>query len=486
MKKYVFLCLVILLNSFLIAEEYEKDEWTNDENEIFNAIDVKEEKIDEENEELKAQKTKNNYFSKMYVEGVLGYSKLKNNNYYAKINSHILASYYEAFLSFSTTSEKTLALRFSPILMHYPKNHISYVLSLYLSSFNTPQTFKNLYKPLISSVSTTSNRKFYPPLNSLKISKNSRDEGIALEVSLPFFNFYSFWKNTKKGNIFNTYISYKNNFSNSSRLNIGFISSIQEIKEKIAYSQVYGLDFNFSHQFFYINSISLLNILPKRKPSASSFALKAEGGITSNIASLYTGISYKGAYYLGDQNLKKLLQKKSFLSFYLQGKIKHKIFKLNGLYYLLKDYKTNKMQHSYGFFYSLGNSQFSYKNELYYKASLYKIKFAINIKPNLNYFRLLNLSLFLYLQDKNINPKCLKQYEIASKCSFNIAKNFHLNFAFATMQENKNWKKLMFLASTSFNFTISQEKTKEKGEIKLKYNSKNNRFDITFKLKIEY
>ena len=491
MKKYASLVFLVLLTFLLVAEEgeeYGKDEWENDynreEKELF--IVLQDETQDEK--DISDKYVKNNYFTKMYVEGVFNWAKPKH--YAGKINSHILAAYYEAFLSYGFDSKTLLALRFSPILMHYPKKHVSPVLSLYFGNFKTPLSFRNIYNPLISSITTTSNRKFFPPLNAIKISKRNSDEGVALEVSLPFFNYYSFWKNTNKGNIFNTYISYKNKFSNSSKLNIAVISSIQETKKeglkKNPYIQIYGLDFNFTHQFFYINSLSLLTVLPKKMPSFSSIALKTEAGLTSSFASLHSGISYKGAHYLGNQNIKSLLQRKTFLSFYLQGKLKYKIFSVNTMYYLLKDYKLAKIQHSYGIFYSLGNMIISYKNELFYKNEIYKIKFGLNITPNLNYFKSFNISSFLYLQDKRINPSCIKKYEISSKCGFNIGKNFGLNFAFATMQEKSNWKKIVFFASTTATFNFAQEKTKEKGEIKLKYNGKKETFELSLKLRIEY
>ena len=495
MKKYEALCFFLLLPCFLIAEqeelEYGKDEWENDynveEKELFNIIESQDE---EKDEELTKNQVKNNYFTKMYVEGVFNLSK--NNHYSGKINSHILASYYEAFLSFAPYSKNILALRFSPILMHYPKKQCTPVFSLYFGSFNTPITFRNIYNPLISSITASSNRKLFPPLNAIKIAKKGNNEGIALEISLPFFNYYAFWKNTKNGNIFNNYISYKTHLSSLSNLNIAFVSSIQEIKvkkiKKNPYLQLYGLDFNFSHPFFYINSISLLSILPKKVPSFRSFAFRGEAGLTSSYASLHTGLSYKGSYYLGNQNLKNLLQRKTFLSFYLQGKLKYKIFRLNGMYHLLKDYKENKIQHSYGIFYSLGNPFFSYKNELLYKKGVYKIKFAVNITPNSVYLKRFNISSFLYFQDKKINPLCIKKYEASSKFAFDIAKHFGLNFSFAMMQENKEarWQKVVFFSSTAFNFTITQEKAKEKGEIKLKYNSKKNKFELELKFRIEY
>lgn len=499
MKRYAILSFLLLLFSFLIAEEseeYEKDEWNNEKKEVelFNIVETQEENENntEKDDELSNQSFKNNYFTKMYVEGIFNWTKKQSNNYKGKINSYILASYYEAFLSFSYASENSLALRFSPILMHYPKKHISPVFSLYLGSFNTPRSFQNIYKPYFSSITTTSNRKFFPPLNAIKISKknNSFSRATALEVSLPFFNYYSYWKNTKKGNIFNFYLSYKNNISNSSRINIAFISSIQEIKkEKLKnkpYLQIYGLDFNFDSLFFYINSLSAFTVLPKSTPSFSSFAFKSETGLTSRLASLHTGISYKGANYIGDQNLKSLIQRKAFLSFYLQGKLKYKIFRLNGMYHLIKDYKLNKIDHFYGVFYSFENSFISYKNELLYKETIYKIKFALNITPNINYFKYFNISSFLYLEDKKRNPECIKKYELSSKCGFNIVKNFNLNFSFVMMQEKQNWKKITFFTSTALIFNFAQEKTKEKGEVKLKYNSKNNKFEIDVKLRIEY
>ena len=499
MNRYASLLFLIVLATFLIAEEryeYGKDEWENDynieEKGLFNVVEIQESVESQEENEESNKNVKSNYFTKMYIEGVFKWARNQSNHsiYTGKINSHIFANYYEAFLSFAPFSNNVLALRFSPVLMYYPKKFTSPVFSLYFGSFNTPQSFRNVYNPLISSITPTSNRKFSPPLSAMKISKKPSGEGIALEVSLPFFNYYSFWKNTKKGNIFNTYISYKNKFSNFSLFNVALISSIQEIKKenvkRSPYLQIYGLDFNFSNQFFYINSISLLTILPKRVPSFSSFAFRSESGLVSNFVSLHSGISYKGAYYLGNQNLETLLQEKTFLSFYLQGKLKYKIFRLNGVYHLLKDYKLGKIQHSYGIFYSLGTSFFSYKNELLYRKDVYKIKFALNITPSLNYFKLFNIFSFLYLQNRKINPRCIEKYEIASKCGFNFGKHFALNFSFAMMQEKKNWQKMVFFASSTVMLTFSQEKTKEKGEIKVRYNTKKQNFELSFKCRIEY
>lgn len=501
MKKYTIFFFLIFITNFLLAEDilhYGKDEWewdyNNNENnieekELFDLVESQNEKQEENNENN--QKPKNNYFTKMYIESAFNWKGKQSNNYLGKINSYILASYYEAFLGFSSTSKNSLALRFSPILMHYPKKRTIPVLSLYLGNFNTPITFRHIYNPLISTMTVTSNRKFFLPLNSIKIAKAPSDEGVALELSLPFFNFYSFWKNTKKGNIFNSYASYKNNFSNISHLNIAILSSIQEIKKKNlkknAYIQIYGLNLNFSHPIFYINSSSLLSILPKRILSFNSFAFRNEFGFTSSIASLHSGISYKGAYYLGNQKIKSLLQRKSFFTFYLQGKLKYKIVKLNGMYHLIKDFRTNSIQHSFGFFYSLGNSFVSYKNELFYRNEVYKLKFAINIIPHLAYFKLFNVYSFLYLEDMRINPKMIKKYEIATKTSLNIAKYFLLTFSFLVMQEKKNFQRVGFLASSGFTFNFRGEKTKEKGEIKLKYNSnKKNNFEIDIKFRLEY
>ena len=501
MRKHSILFLLLLINNFLIAEnvlDYAEDEWewnynnnknNIEEKELFDIVESQNEKQEENNENN--QKPKNNYFTKMYVESAFNWKGKQSNNYLVKINSYILASYYEAFLGFSTSSENSFALRFSPVLMHYPKKQLSPVLSLYLGAFNTPISFKHVYNPVISSITVTENRKFSPPVNAIKIAKAPSDEGVALELSLPFFNFYSFWKNTKKGNIFNSYASYKNDFSNFSHINIAILSSIQEIKKenlkKNAYIQIYGLNLNFSHPIFYINSSSLLTILPKRMPSFNSFAFRNEFGLTSSIASFHSGISYKGAYYLGNQKIKSLLQRKSFLSFYLQGKLKYKIVKLNGMYHLIKDFKTNSIQHSFGFFYSLGNSFVSYKNELFYRNKVYKLKFAINIMPNLAFFKLFNVYSFLYLEDGKINNQIVKKYEIATKAKFNIAKQFGLDFSFFIRKEKKNFRKAFFFASSGFTFNFRGEKTKEKGEIKLKYNSnKKNNFEIDIKFRLEY
>ncbi|MGP1438075.1 MAG: hypothetical protein ACTTKH_03280 [Treponema sp.] len=501
MKKYIVVFL-ILFSSFLIAEEkeYDSDEWKEhykdsyyiEENEqtLINLVEEIEEV--EEKEESNKEKPQTNYFTKMYIEGILKLKwknpHSKNQAYDGKINSYILANYYEAFLGFNSVSPQfnTLAFRFSPFLMHISKKRLFPVLSLYLGNFNTPQVFRNVSHPIINSLTTTSNREFFPPLKSIKILKRQNNTGIALEVSLPFFNYYSFWKNTAKGNIFNTYISYKNENLPFSKVNIAFVSSIQELKQAKPnlYLQIYGLDFNFASKFFYANSLSLLTVLPAKTPSFSSFALKNEMGVKSKIVSFHTGISYKGAYYLGNQNLKELLQRKTCLSFYIQGKLKHKVFHLASMYHLLKDYKINKIHHSYGIFYSLGNSFISYKNELFYSHNVYKLKLALNIMPNLSHFKLFNISSFLYLQDRKINSKCIKKYEIASKANFNITKDFALNFIFGLMQENL--KEKIFFASSTFNFSFNQEKAKEKGTIKLKYTSKNHSIEVSLRLKIEY
>lgn len=501
MRKHSILFFLLLINNFLIAEnvlDYAEDEWECNYNDNTNNVhDIGEKELfdlvehQEEEKTENIQKPKSNYFTKMYVEGIFNWKGGKSNDYFGKINSHILASYYEAFLGFSSNSKNSFALRFSPVLMHYPKKQLSPVLSLYLGAFNTPISFRHVYNPVISSITVTENRKFFPPLNAIKIAKAPSDEGVALELSLPFFNFYSFWKNSKKGNIFNSYASYKNDFSNLSHINIAILSSIQEIKKenlkKNPYIQVYGLDFNFSHPLFYINSSSLLSILPKRMPSFRSFAFRNEFGFTSSIASLHSGISYKGAYYLGNQKIKSLLQRKSFLSFYLQGKLKYKIVKLNGMYHLIKDFKTNSIQHSFGFFYSLGNSFVSYKNELFYRNEVYKLKFAINIMPNLVFFKLFNIHSFLYLEDRKINNQIVKKYEIATRAKFNMAKHFGLDFSFFIRKEKKNFRKVFFFASSALSFNFRGEKTKEKGEIKLKYNSnKKNNFEIDIKFRLEY
>ena len=130
MKKYASLVFLVLLTFLLVAEEgeeYGKDEWENDynreEKELF--IVLQDETQDEK--DISDKYVKNNYFTKMYVEGVFNWAKPKH--YAGKINSHILAAYYEAFLSYGFDS-KTLLPTYNIVVGVPGESHAIEVASL--------------------------------------------------------------------------------------------------------------------------------------------------------------------------------------------------------------------------------------------------------------------------------------------------------------------------------------------------------------------
>lgn len=516
---FLFLFIFVFQLNTENNEEYGKDEWSDlidlPYQEKVNSIDEKESflepiKDDEEKINKHSKDIRPNYLSKMYIESILKFniSKLKKEtfNWHGIINSYFASHYYEAFLSIKKSEhdkkEKQIfpiigSLRFSPFLMYYPKNKLRPLLSFYAGTFTTPISFYHATNPNISFITPTSKRAFFPSLNAIKISKKGNDLGTAIELSLPFLNFYFYWKDTKLGNQFNVYLAYRNetlnilNNARKAKINLAFLFRLLEINKeknrKNVYLQIYGLNFNFFSNFFYINIFSFLSIFPKKIPDIYSTSLKSEMGFAYKFFDINFGLSHEGSKYIGKQNYNLSIDKNSKQAFYVQGKFKYKIFSTALIYYISKNNK--QIQHNFGIFYSIGNTKIKYKNELLLKDNIYKLRASFSLKPNLNYFSFFNISSFLYLQEKKINTHIIKQYEVASNIHLKFGINFILSFAngiYGKIVPNKLEKKFAFFSSTTLFLIFKQEKIKEKGAINLKYDSAEKNFSISFKLTVEY
>jgi len=445
------------------------------------------------------------YFSKMYVEALMKLKAKKeddkdkmNVSIGGALNAYMVASYYEAFIGLEGDYKDRnclASLRFTPLLMYYPHNALTSVLSFYVGSFRVPASFRSLASMRLGVVGPTSKRKYFPPLNNIKLSKKKNDFGIACELSLPFCNFYFFWQDKKKEHVYNMYASYKNEglLSKKAQLNIAFLSSFfiqkggdETKKSFLHYIGMYGLELNFAYKYFFFNSISSLSASPNKNINISSFSFRKELGFENNMFALNTGFSYRGSLYL----LIKQKKQKDELNFYVQGQFKYKIFSFSLVYNILKFIKDEKMEHSYGFFYSIGNTFIKLKNEVCYKSDVYKMKASLMVYPHMRYFRLFKLSSFLYLQEKRLNRHIVKKYEVATYFYFPIEEHINLQLGIGLSQQNKGklclWEKENIFASLAFRFAFEQDRCKEIAKIALKYNSLKNSFNVLCSLKIEY
>ena len=490
-------------------KEYEWDEWQDyfgiedgsyyeykedDEDDILNKVESK-----------TIKKDSPTYFSKMYIEALMMLKAKKEDakdkmtlNMRGALNAYIVASYYEAFIGLRGDDKDKISfasLRFTPFLMYYPRNTLTSTLSFYVGSFRVPISFRSLANISLKSVSPTSKRKYFPSLNNIKLSKEKSDFGTACEVSLPFCNFYFFWKDKKKEHVYNIYASYKNEelLSKKARLNIAFLSSFfvqkggANTKKSFShYMGVYGLEINFASKYFFSNSLTSLCFLPNKNINISSFSFRNEMGVESKMFILNTGLSYRGSLYL-PTNPKN---QKDELNFYVQGHFRYKIFSLSLVYNILKFIKDEKTGHSYGLFYSIGNAFAKFKNEVYYKDDVYRLRASLMIYPYMRYFRLFNLSSFLYLQEKRLNRHVVKKYEVLSYSHFPMGENVSLQLGIGLLQQNKGklclWEKESVFASLAFHLIFEQDRCKEIASIALKYNSLKNTFNFSCRLKIEY
>lgn len=446
------------------------------------------------------------YFSKMYIEALI---KLKAKKEGAKdkmatsfrgaLNAYIVSSYYEAFLGLSGDEKDRInfaSLRFTPVLMHHPRNTLTSVLSFYVGSFRAPISFRTLHSMSFRAISPTSKRQYFPSLNNIRFSKKKGDFGTACEASLPFCNFYFFWKDKKTEHVYNTYASYKNEelLAKKARLNIAFLSSFfvqktskAERKTFSNYMSVYGLEFNFSSKHFFFNSLNSLCSVLNRNINISSFSFREEMGAGNKMFELNTGLSYQGSLYLPTEKPKN---PKDALNFYIQDKFRYKIFSFCLTYNLLKFINDKRMQHSYGLFYSIGNTYMKFKNEVWYKDDVYKLKASLMIYPHISYFRLFNISSFLHLQEKRLNRHIVKKYEVATYSFFPMEEHISLKLGIGLSQQNKGklclWEKESIFTSLTFRFIFEQDKCKEIVNTTLKYNSFKNFLDFSCNLKIEY
>ena len=523
MKRFLFIFVMSLYASLVFSEsiQYNEDAWSflfsekgesydahyseNADRSLFSILQDSTED-DEKKDVASSKKNVPSYFSKMYIETLLKMSVLEKKsrkiNFNGKCNAYLASSYYEAFLGFKSDEKKVLdvkvaSFRFSPILMYYPCNRLSPTLSFYIGNFKTPRPFLMLQSPTIYRVRPTTQKRFFPALNAIKISKQAGDLGAACEVALPFFNFYFFWKTHDTHNSFNIYSAYRNEDLplKKARLDIAFASSIfqEERKRKLkknkvnTYIQLYCLSFNFESPFFYINSISTISIREKM-PTLSSMSFRDEGGLKYKGASMGAGFSFSGKNYIKKYNSSKLKNNDIF-AFYLQGKFKYKIFAINFSYHLLKGEMGANILHSYGIFYSLSGKYIQFKNELFVRTQLYNLKFALNFKPHLQYFSSMNVASFLYLQDKKINSAILKKYEVASSCVFPFGELLRIKLLAGISQERKDGKKFLgsinFFVSGEAGFVFSQEKWKEKLNVVFRYSTPN-KSEISLKFRIEY
>ena len=483
-------------------------------------------------------------------------SKQNRFNWQSSFNSYLASDYYELFVSFKNNKKipisiNVASLRLSPLLMKDRRNtHVTPLLSFYIGSFCTHSSFKHLYNVNFSHISPTSKRRTHPALNNIKLSKTKGNLGAAFEIALPFFNFYFFWKNIGENsniqksfnsiinnlkaencNEFGLYVSYKNNklLKKKAKINIAFLSSfIQEKgkalkrqalsdKNSIPYTQVYAIDFNFAHSCFFFNLLNGIHILPKQKVDAHSLCVREEGGFAYKILSLNTGFSYEGSHTssanrknsrisqlnneVSNNNISpdtasddssKVL--KDVLAFYVQEKLKWNIFSVAHSYSLIKKTNEQKIRHSYGFFYSIGNKLGLFKNELLFFEELYTLKFSFSTHPNTHYFKAFSASSDLYLQNKNINLHIMKKYEVSSAILFHFTENFSCKIGLSLFQENEGgagrriarWKKEVFTFNTSFLFLFAQDRWKEKGSVSFKYSTHQHKLDILLKMRLEY
>lgn len=576
MHKFCLSMLFFFLLPFLFSQEnYEKDEWTVVQKKSFEHIfccelenEEQYENIDEcISEEQHISPSHPSYLSRMYFEGLFNFnsriamrkdvtfqgdrSKNYNLNWQGFFNSYLASSYYEFFASFKGNNKdaitvSTASLRFSPLLMRYPRpNHLAPLLSFYIGSFRTPLSFRHLSNISFLHISPTSNRRSHPSLNNIKFSKAKGRLGVAFEVALPFFNFYFFWKHkvlqnnakninntnspfvlnrnfaSEVGNEFNLYVAYKNDklMAKKAKLNIAFLSSfIQEkgnalnSKNAKLYTQLYAIDFNFLHPHFFFNSLNGISITPEKTVDAQSLSFREECGFSYKIFSLNAGISYEGARYLSKNTKRdrKTLQINKDTStnassdgrseslgdvfaFYVQEKVKWKIFSASHSYSFVK-IKQAKLQHSYGFFYSIGNRLALFKNELFFFRELYTLKFSFSTHPNMHYFRTFSASSNLYFQDKSINLHVIKKYEVNTSFVFDFTDSLSCKIEAAMFQENgggtigwkARWKKEVFSLKASLFFLFAQERWKEKGGISFKYSTNKNAIDVLLKMRFEY
>ncbi len=469
--------------------------------------------------EVGAKKIESSYFSRMYVEG---FATLKATNKTNKTflnwnggtNAHLLANFYEAFLGFkgdekSAIEAKNLAFRFSPLLMYYPKNKLSPALSFYVGGFKSPHIFGIAQRPTIHRVRPTTNTHFFPALNAIKVSKNKERLGSAIELSLPFFNFYFFWKTHENRHSFNIYSAYRNNelFSNTSKVNIALFSSFFSLygnkaetdikskkgkqiikKSRNEYGQIYGFSLNFESPFLYLNLLSLLSVAKQKKIDISSMSFRGEIGARYKIFLLNLGAGYKGEKYI-TESVDKMFGKKNVFSFYLQEKLKYKIFALHSSYHLFYPPSSQQLLHSYGGFYSINSRYVHFKNELFAHSNLYNLKIAFIIKPHLRYFSSLNMSAALCLQEQKKNPNIIKKYEVATSFLFPFGEHFRLKLLGGFSQEAQKKRHLLgrlsYFAKSSISILFRQEKWRESFNLSFKYKS-TKQSEISLKFRLEY
>ena len=546
MEKLCLSVLFLTLISYLFSQEnYEKDEW-NDVAENYFASPFYEMEVNEEaitDEVLHTPSSPVSYLSKMYFEGIFNFNlhpiaQKDRFNWQGSLNSYLASSYYELFASFKSSKKlpilvNTASLRFSPLLMYYPRqNNLTPLLSFYIGNFRTPLTFRNLYKVSFSQVSPSSKRRHYPGINNIKLSKARGHLGIGFEIALPFFNFYFFWKNISKynniekllnpfsknfssysKNEFNLYASFKTDklMKNKAKLNIALLSSFIQKKDAESnntnvkiYTQLYAIDFNLTHPIFFFNSLNSISITPKKTVDSHSFGFREEAGFSYKILKLNAGFSYEGAQYASHlEGKKRQIQANSnilndsvadIFTFYVQEKIKWKIFSASHSYSLIKQTNEKEVKHSYGFFYSIGNRLALFKNELLFFQELYTLKFSFSSHPNTYYFKTFSLSSTLYFQDKHINPHVIKKYEMNSAFLLNFTENFYCKIEASIFQENTRekarmsprWKTEVFRLKASFFFIFSQERWKEKGVLSFKYSTDKHAVETILKMRFEY
>jgi len=476
--------------------------------------------------------------------------KKRTFNWATNVSSYLASSYYEIFARFKSDKEQTVSfetasLRFSPLLMYHPPRRIhgkakfEPLLSFYIGRFITPLSFKHLGNISFGRISSTSIRRTHPSINNIKLSKTKGDLGVATEVALPFFNFYFFWKNAgdkkltiknikKNHNDFNLYLAYKNTSLMASRAKMvaallaRFIEMKEERNDKQEetnkrkhsdndfssfaqshskdYSHVYAVEFNFAHPHVFFNSLNGGYIVPKERFDAHSLACRQEAGFAYKIFKLNAGFSYEGGRYStassrnkekNERNRAKSNKERGdIFAFYLQEKLKWRIFSASHSYSLIKKTQNKNIEHSNGFFYSIGNSLILFKNELLLNKELYTVKFAFSSHPHIPLLKSFILSSHLNLQDKRINPHVIKKYEVGTTLVFELKNDMYLKvgsrFAQSSTEKQHVWKQGIYELKTSFLFQFSQEKWKEKGIITLKYSTDKNRLGFSAKMRLEY
>lgn len=498
--------------NFLSDRENQKDGY----DEIFEqGFDFEEDEEYTEEDDYEKSTEEKIFFNGMSAGGFFIEQKLRLPKT-GRLSAGFNAAAYSGFMSFETDFTESFfkreiysaGFRFTP-LFYFSKTEktkkLEPAFSIYAGAVKDAYIFTRISKPSFTSIRPSHRMTVFPQVNLLNISHGRKKFGAAAEFALPFFNFSFLFRQDKseKGGEFKLHTSFsKRDFSNPfTKLNLSFVSLFfpkastkKEAEKERRYMQIYGAEMNFINSFLSFSALFAVNYFPSAPVSC---AFRSEAVLHYDWSGFDLGFNFGGSYRGENYKGSRTVKQKEFFFFFARPFFSFGIFKTALSYSVSKIYNGGKLYHSYGADIFTIHKYAVHKMKFFYRNDLYELYSEVKLQNFTEYFAFFKIRGGINLQERNINPFCVKSYSAGTEIQFNIMEKAKLGFEFGVLQKNKiqkrrnkvpiiEWQKEELWAAVYSGFVIKNINTKHGGGIYLKVKNIKPFFEAVGSYKISF